>query len=266
MNQFPQVAYVGVHEGSTVFGSFVDSEWVLHYIVEGEWSFQMEGSEYLVGRGDMLLLPPRVLHVVRQMGGKKRAQNVIHFELCGNDIGEELPLAVALPERQRAEAMQHFKRLRREWIVSEPFADVMTGGILAEMLGLYFRYSSRSKPSKPIAPVAWRNIELSVQFLRENFHRSQLSLQDISSASQISPNYLCRIFKENTGFSPMAYLTLLRHSKAQELLLRSLQNCTEIADAVGYNDLHVFSRTFKKISGLSPSEFRRQHARQFSAL
>jgi len=266
MDQLPQVPYVGVHEGRTVFGSFVDSEWVLHYIAAGEWAFQMEGRDYLVNPGDMVLLPPRLLHVVRQVSGKQRAQHVIHFELSGSISGEKLPLAVSLPKRQQTEAARLFRRLRREWIVSEPFADMVVGGILVEMLGLYFRNSGRPKASTASATLAWKNIERSVQFLHANFQRPELALHDISVAAKVSPNYLCRLFKQNTGFSPMAYLTLLRHSKAEELLLRSLQNCTEIAEAAGYGDIHVFSRSFKKISGLAPTEFRRRHARRSPTL
>lgn len=262
MDQFPHVAYVGVHEGRTVFGSFVDSEWVLHFVAAGEWSFQMEGRDYLVGPGDMILLPPRLLHVVRQVSGKQRAQHVIHFALHGSTLGQKLPLAVSLPKRQQGEATRLFKRLRREWLAAEPFVDVITGGILAEMLGLYFRNSERPKSSAASATLAWKNIECSVQFLHANFHRPDLTLRDISAAAKVSPNYLCRLFKQNTGYTPMAYLTLLRHSKAEELLLRSLQNCTEIAEAAGYGDLHVFSRSFKKIAGLSPTEFQKQHARR----
>lgn len=266
MDQFPKVAYVGVHEGRTVFGSFVDSEWVLHYIAGGEWSFQMEGRDYRVNPGDMVLLPPLMLHVVRHVGGEQPAQHVIHFELSGSTLGQKLPLSVSLLKRQQIEAARLFRHLRREWIAAEPFSDMVTGGILAEMLGLYFRNSGRPTSSIASATVAWKNIERSVQFLHQNFHNPRLSLHDISAAAKVSPNYLCRLFKQNTGFSPMAYLTLLRHSKAEELLLRSLQNCTEIADAIGYGDIHVFSRSFKKTSGLSPTEFRRLHARNSSTL
>ncbi len=266
MIPLPQVAYAEVHEGPTVFGSFVDSEWVLHYIAAGRWCFQMRGNEYFVNPGDMVLLPPRLLHVVRQVSGAKRAQYVVHFELGGGGMGGEPPLALSLPVAHQREIATLFKRLRREWLFAEPYADWVAGGILAEMLGLYCRHGNRPTPGSPFAAAAWQNIELSVAFLHRNFPRPELSLREISAACRVSPNYLCRIFKENTGFSPMAYLTLLRHSKAQELLLRSLQNCTEIAEAVGFGDLHVFSRTFKKLSGQSPSEFRRLHARHFDTL
>ena len=229
-------------------------------------SFQMNGRDYRVGPGDIVLTPPRLLHVVRQISGNERAQNVIHFELSGSALGQNLPLAVSLPKRHQIEAAQLFQRLRQEWIASEPFADMVIAGILAEILGLYFRNSERPKSSEAFAPVAWKNIENSVQFLHENFHHPQLSLHAVSVAAKVTPNYLCRIFKRNTGFSPMEYLTLLRHSKAEELLLRSLKNCTEIAAAAGYGSIHVFSRSFKKISGLTPTEFRRRHAQPNSLL
>ena len=74
----------------------------------------------------------------------------------------------------------------------------------------------------------------------------------------MSVSWFIRNFKEYTELTPTQYLLSLRISNAQTLLESTNYNVTEIADIVGYDNPLYFSRIFKKQSGMSPSEFRRQ--------
>ena len=95
-------------------------------------------------------------------------------------------------------------------------------------------------------------------FISENYTDSNLTLHDVASHVALSNNHFCTVFsQESGGVTFTEYLTSLRISKAKELLSTSAMRTSEIAYAVGYNDPHYFSYLFKKNTGLSPRDFRK---------
>ena len=90
----------------------------------------------------------------------------------------------------------------------------------------------------------------------EEHYASELSLTDLAKEHQLSPSYLSQLFAEQTGKKFIDYLTDCRIGKAKELLKHTELRIYEIAAAVGYKDPYYFSNCFKKITGLTPSEYR----------
>lgn len=82
-------------------------------------------------------------------------------------------------------------------------------------------------------------------------------LESIAQAVAIHPKYLSRIFKERTGVNLSEYISLVRITKAKEMLVASDRNVTEIGELVGFENRTTFFRTFKKLEGVSPNEYRR---------
>lgn len=74
----------------------------------------------------------------------------------------------------------------------------------------------------------------------------------------ISPDYVSKFFKENTGFGFTKYATKVRIDKACELLGDGNYNIEKISEAVGYSSALSFRRAFKNYTGISPSDYRRQ--------
>ncbi|NEU62055.1 helix-turn-helix domain-containing protein [Paenibacillus sp. ALJ109b] len=85
-----------------------------------------------------------------------------------------------------------------------------------------------------------------------------LKLGEISRQFDISSSYLCRTFKESTGFSFIEYINNIRIKEARDLLVGSSFNVTEIAGMVGFDNTSHFGRTFKLVMGISPLCFRKQ--------
>jgi len=84
-----------------------------------------------------------------------------------------------------------------------------------------------------------------------------LTLTDICSTYLISKTYLCRIFKAATGKSPIEYFIELKIKAAKKLIREEKNNITEISDMLGYTSIHHFTRMFKRVTGLSPSEYKK---------
>lgn len=87
-------------------------------------------------------------------------------------------------------------------------------------------------------------------------YRSELTLQSVAAIVSISPNYLSALLKKELDVNFSEYLIHIRMEKAKRLLLESDLLSYEIADQVGFTDYSHFSRTFKKLTGIGPREFR----------
>lgn len=91
-------------------------------------------------------------------------------------------------------------------------------------------------------------------------YMDEISLEHLASCMDITPQYLCRLFKEAFGVTPFTYLAKYRIKKAKELLLlnKSL-TIREVSHAVGYNDVSYFCSLFRKYEGMAPGVFRKAH-------
>ena len=96
------------------------------------------------------------------------------------------------------------------------------------------------------------------EFIGKNYRNESLSVKDISEHVFLSSSYLCTLFKSETGKTLNQYLTEFRIEKAKNMLMDSRYKITEISSKVGYSDGNYFGKTFKKLVGLSPSEYREQ--------
>lgn len=86
-----------------------------------------------------------------------------------------------------------------------------------------------------------------------------ITRQSIAEHIGITPNYISTIFKKSTGISLVSYITQVRIDKAKELLSSGKYKHTEIASMVGFNDGFYFSKSFKKITGMTPSDYQKKH-------
>lgn len=84
----------------------------------------------------------------------------------------------------------------------------------------------------------------------------EISLEEISRRVEISPFYFSKLFKEETGENFIDYITMARMQKAKDLLRDQSRSIKEISAATGYSDPNYFSKLFKKIVGLTPTEYR----------
>ncbi len=94
------------------------------------------------------------------------------------------------------------------------------------------------------------------EFISKNYRNEQLSVKDISEHVYLSSSYVCTLFKNETGKTLNQYLTEFRLEKAKKLLMDSRCKISDISAKVGYSDGNYFGKTFKKLVGLSPSEYR----------
>lgn len=94
-----------------------------------------------------------------------------------------------------------------------------------------------------------------INHINENFHE-KISLQSLSERYSLNERYLNSVFKKITGRAIIEYLIKLRIEKAKRLLGFTSMKITDIALEIGFCDCQHFCKTFKKLEGLTPMEFR----------
>lgn len=100
-------------------------------------------------------------------------------------------------------------------------------------------------------------IRKSIELIEMNYS-STIRINEIADSLGLSRKYFSKLFKKEVGSSPMEFLLNFRLNKACELMSLPHLNIGEISRSVGYDDQLLFSRTFKKFKGMSPSEYRNQ--------
>ena len=97
-----------------------------------------------------------------------------------------------------------------------------------------------------------------IKYINEHYNSYDLSLEDISKNTFLTPAYICVIFKDYTGKTVNKYINEYRIIQAKELLKDSNIKMNDIALKVGYKDGNYFAKIFKKETGYTPSEYRRK--------
>ncbi|HML67885.1 MAG TPA: helix-turn-helix domain-containing protein [Clostridia bacterium] len=96
-----------------------------------------------------------------------------------------------------------------------------------------------------------------IGFIDEHYPEETISLDKVAQKVNISPNYFSAMFSQEVGQTFVEYLTGKRINEAKRMLRQTDLRSSEIAYAVGFRDSHYFSFVFKKVSGCTPSEYRR---------
>jgi AraC-like DNA-binding protein len=101
-----------------------------------------------------------------------------------------------------------------------------------------------------------RNVGRMCDFIAENF-LYEIDCVNIAAAADIHPKYAMSLFKKSTGMTLNEYVNLLRLSYAQALLMHQDANVLRVAMDSGFGSLSAFNKSFRKLAGMSPSDFRR---------
>ena len=95
-----------------------------------------------------------------------------------------------------------------------------------------------------------------MEYIEERYTDEKISLNDVATVVDVSPNYFSAIFSQEMGMTFIEYVTKKRMDKAKRLLKQTDMHTADIALEVGYKDPHYFSFVFKKTQGCTPREYR----------
>lgn len=96
-------------------------------------------------------------------------------------------------------------------------------------------------------------------YIKENYKKEDLSLQEIAKHIALTPTHLCHVFKKETGKTLNQFILEIRMEEAKKLLKDKRAKLYEVANSVGYSDSNYFAKAFKKYTGLTPTDFKEKY-------
>ena len=238
---------------------------VLIYVLEGTLYIAGNGVRREVKEGQLLLLPGGEEHYGYQSSKGRLSYFWIHFDTNEKlqRMGERhLPEkpgedACILPEygnvcnRERVSLLfrQVTQYSRREDLYSGRILNSALEVLLMELTQEFLEAAFGRKDG--ISPSMYRVME----WVRNNCSRS-LNREMIAETFQYNPDYLSMRFKKDTGMGLMSYLNRERISRAKALLSCGNISIKEAAYESGFQDEKYFMRTFKRLEGITPSQYK----------
>lgn len=229
----------------------------LLYIVSGKAHFHFDGKEQIVTAGHMVLYRPKEPQKYEYYGEDQTEVYWVHFTggnvtnilrsygltddkkvfYCGSDLNYQNLFRTMINELQ---------------MCKENFAEMLEMH-LRQIFIMLQRYFANTLNTNNIHVV--EEIDKATTYFNEHYNED-ISIDEYAQNNHVSVSWFIRNFKQCTGSTPMQYILSKRIYNAEILLQDSAYNITEIAQIVGYDNPLYFSRIFKKVKGLSPSEYR----------
>lgn len=219
------------------------------YITDGSGKLTVGDKVIPFGKNEVFAIPPETeLNTASETGYQR-----IMIRIGNTDILSQFDGVTKVSDNHTKDVRNLITMLNRECAVYNPshaeYIDRLMQLIVTLIAMLNIKESDRPY------------VERIENMLTSNVSNSAFVLDSIYSvAPDFTKDYVRRIFKQKTGFTPKAYLNNLRIKKAKELLLdkKAKYNVKQTAIACGFNDQYYFSRMFKRATGISPDRYKRQ--------
>ena len=219
------------------------------YITDGSGKLTVGDKVIPFGKNEVFAIPPETeLNTASETGYQR-----IMIRIGSTDILSQFDGVTKVSDNHTKDVRNLITMLNRECAVYNPshaeYIDRLMQLIVTLIAMLNIKESDRPY------------VERIENMLTSNVSNSAFVLDSIYSVSpDFTKDYVRRIFKQKTGFTPKAYLNNLRIKKAKELLLdkKAKYNVKQTAIACGFNDQYYFSRMFKRATGISPDRYKRQ--------
>lgn len=241
----------------------------IYYLLAGERSYYINHMIYTLRKGDLIFINKNEIHRTTSKGSARHERILINFEedFLNNTLvnfnlsfpfftERSLLLRPVAHEQGAIEALL-FTMLKEQ---NEPRTQQVPY-LQTLLIQLFIEMNRIQEISRePIAPESSEK-QLKVYEIIDYLHAhyaEKLTLEQLSETFYISCTYLCRLFKQTTGFTIIEYLNYIRIKESQRLLRNTNHKVTAIAEYTGFDSIAHFGRVFKQIVKCSPLQYRKQ--------
>ncbi len=278
---FPHILQIGAIKNSAIrlcgFPRTSESGLRIYYIQEGKFEWVIDKRVYVLYPGDVALVMSAT-----EFGNESNVLEIgsfswIHIQLVPGERGDilagpwsslsqkEAYTINTILQTDHPPVLQKFtdagvilKQIQTELFTQEVGHQTRINHLLDEILIQVARQFTRMSNSGRDFPNTFMKLE---QELRRNLSH-QWTVEEMATQVGLGTTLFNERVKSYSGFSPLSYLINIRISEAIKLLKKSEISLTDIALDTGFYSSQHFSTTFKKLTGYTPSEFRKNHFRK----
>jgi YesN/AraC family two-component response regulator len=242
----------------------------IYYLLAGERSYYINNLIYTLRKGDLIFINKNELHRTTSKGSARHERILINFEevflqktLANYDLSipflttQSLLLRPGVHEQGAIETIL-FSMLKEQ----EEHRSQQVPYLQTLLIQLFIEMNRVQEISRePIAPESSEKqlkVYEMIDYLQAHYVE-KLTLEQLSETFFISSTYLCRLFKQTTGFTIVEYLNYIRIKEAQRLLQSTNAKVMTIAENTGFDSIAHFGRVFKQIAKCSPLQYRKQN-------
>jgi AraC-like DNA-binding protein len=237
---------------------------ILILLTSGSITYDVENQRFHLHKGDLLYVPQGIVRSATNHTDSTHEMYVAHFLYEGT--GEGLPLlqqgAVQYIKLFQFEYMkQRFSLLTQHWLRKQLYTDTFCHSILLEMLAIVNEETdSNVNMNRSYSLVSQLQNHITMHY------RHAITMEELASLVQRTPNYVSRLFKEATGKSVTEYIQQVRILAACDLLTNSQMNVGEVSDFLGFCEQSYFNKVFKRLTGTLPSTYMKEKVKLWKPL
>lgn len=243
-------------------------KWEIVYYIKSHNNAFINEINYDILSGDILVIPPRQLHSIRYRINTSYARYVLHLssEYIMNILGrseyktfrdffihlEYKKVSLQYPSINKFNQLFYFlnEQVIKEEDYSAPIIKAYTATIALEIFKHFNKLQTTNIP--PSNEVITQQI---IKYINDHYN-TDITLDIFEKELFLSKSYICRLFSQTVGLSIIEYVQHRRTIEAQKLLEYTNKAIVEVCFECGFNNLPHFYRVFKKISLMSPKQYR----------
>ena len=230
---------------------------ILIFCVGGQGWLRLGGVEHAIDSGSVAVILPGQSHVYRS--SEDSAWSIYWCHAAGSAAARIAALTIARNKSPIVRVANHarlaalFRELMDELAHGYGLPHLLTASLtLGNLMGRIYSESDGGSGSVPTSAMRIRSV---AAYMRQHLERP-VRLEELARMANLSVSHFSAVFRREIGFSPLDYLIRTRIRHACELLDTTGSSLKEIAAAIGFPDPLYFSRVFRAIHGVSPSQYR----------
>ncbi len=230
---------------------------ILIHCVSGHGWYKIDNEKYDVYEGEFFVIPAGIPHQYGSQKGWRIYWVHIEGESSSAYVDTINKNGIApKSEPIRNVSIDIFRDLLKQ--LSASFTSSTISYIhysISHLLGGYCLYENFTE-NKPHTHYGTNDV---IAHMKEHLQEN-LTLQSIAEFAELSVSRFSQIFKEETGYSPIDYYIKLKVQRAAQLLISTSYKVKDIAALCGWENPFYFSRSFSKVTGYSPKEYRKLYS------
>lgn len=225
------------------------------FCTEGEGCLSIGGKEYTITDNMAFYLPPKVPHEYKAVGNGKWFTHYIAFdgyasELIMRQLGYDNGGAYTADTKALEEV---FRKIVFAIKTDREYWGYVASAAVYELIMQFHKLVSVSQKNENPENDILKPV---LEYIDDNY-MNVIELTDLCSIMKVTPQYLCRVFKNVLGVRPLEYITKKRIQAAKRPLIMDTNSIKSVAEAVGYSNSGYFCTVFKKYEGISPGDYQK---------